>query len=663
MDPALEAQADEMGVRAARGEPTGAAPPTTSSVSSPVVQRYVDVRFSAASGEPEKQYRQSDLGRLLVETTGAPGDRSKNLYADPAAIPLAQNQLRQAGSFIRLEAGESFRGQVKVVPKFVGPGSDQGKVYGHVGGTSGDQMVMPSDCNNSARVIMGIQHEPTLTGASPGDGAIERPVSNQGGTDQVHARRTNFNLYKEGGGDPSAIEQGGLSQLTGAMTAYRAVVAGRPINHSKPASVALFLQRTGNLAGPSGASVAWALLHDIKTGHAELYRDFTAWAGLDARERPRVGDALVTYLPEGAAATRITRNTKAYNALVKTLKDAIESPGRTAAVALNAVHATAVQDIANANQTLAEKRQALATKQEELTRARAALQQLVSASTEDGQAELRGTINTLNEEVTTTLPQAIQAAERQLTLATETRNFTAALIPAFQPDRVVNPTQLAIEALRRIGITADTTFNNVKDVLNQQQLGNRYFGAGIDAQFQNAVSQNDLWNKHWGGVVMTDGSDYVTLENDASTAPPEGPNVNTSWGFAMYGSKKAGQSFHEQMMQTGDFGNFASTARFRGHGTHAQAATPAETRELWASIDRLVAYSNCDEAKLRSIAEQLSPEQRTALRQRYEADLLRLDGELPPDRKRDFKRRARMGMVSYDRPDYVILQTMVGILI
>jgi len=56
------------------------------------------------------------------------------------------------------------------------------------------------------------------------------------------------------------------------------------------------------------------------------------------------------------------------------------------------------------------------------------------------------------------------------------------------------------------------------------------------------------WNFHWGGVVMTDGDDRVTLENyavgDASVK-------NNDWIFMMYGSaKKAGQTFHEQHKST-----------------------------------------------------------------------------------------------------------------
>lgn len=55
-----------------------------------------------------------------------------------------------------------------------------------------------------------------------------------------------------------------------------------------------------------------------------------------------------------------------------------------------------------------------------------------------------------------------------------------------------------------------------------------------------AISTTSAYNFHYGAVVMTSGSDRVTLENFVGHMPSD-------WGFRMYGpSSKAGQTFHEQ---------------------------------------------------------------------------------------------------------------------
>jgi len=66
------------------------------------------------------------------------------------------------------------------------------------------------------------------------------------------------------------------------------------------------------------------------------------------------------------------------------------------------------------------------------------------------------------------------------------------------------------------------------------------------------------WNFHWGGVVMKsdDKTDNVTLENyavgDASVQ-------NKKWDFAMYGTSKKGQTFHEQHHDTKQHGKTPTT--------------------------------------------------------------------------------------------------------
>ncbi len=80
------------------------------------------------------------------------------------------------------------------------------------------------------------------------------------------------------------------------------------------------------------------------------------------------------------------------------------------------------------------------------------------------------------------------------------------------------------------------------------------------------------WNFHWGGVVLKDGSNNVTLENYAVGFAPTGDKqkdkenaqraydwVNHDWNFQMYGTAKKGQSFHEEHLDTGTHGTRAST--------------------------------------------------------------------------------------------------------
>jgi hypothetical protein len=65
------------------------------------------------------------------------------------------------------------------------------------------------------------------------------------------------------------------------------------------------------------------------------------------------------------------------------------------------------------------------------------------------------------------------------------------------------------------------------------------------------------YNFHFGAVVMTSGSDRVTLENFADLG-------TTDWGFHMYGpAAKEGQTFHEQNKETGAQGTDPMTMTTR----------------------------------------------------------------------------------------------------
>jgi hypothetical protein len=70
--------------------------------------------------------------------------------------------------------------------------------------------------------------------------------------------------------------------------------------------------------------------------------------------------------------------------------------------------------------------------------------------------------------------------------------------------------------------------------------------------------ENETWNFHWGGVVMEsiDTNDKVVLENYAVGDPME---QNHDWEFAMYGTVKKGQTFHDVHSATNQHGTSPTT--------------------------------------------------------------------------------------------------------
>jgi hypothetical protein len=121
---------------------------------------------------------------------------------------------------------------------------------------------------------------------------------------------------------------------------------------------------------------------------------------------------------------------------------------------------------------------------------------------------------------------------------------------------------------------------------------------------------------------MTEGGDYLTLENDASTEKHGA--MNTKWGFALYGSEKTGQSFHDQMMASGDFGNFAATARFTGpRGTDDKAQRGRQYDQKLPDLstdqklDLALSQAGDSHEQLLEVLQGLGGAGRAALKQRY----------------------------------------------
>jgi hypothetical protein len=107
-------------------------------------------------------------------------------------------------------------------------------------------------------------------------------------------------------------------------------------------------------------------------------------------------------------------------------------------------------------------------------------------------------------------------------------------------------------------------YNQVQSSYNlDQELGiNEYanpsVGQGYTISTGGQNIQNDTWNFHWAGVIMTsnDNKDKVVLENYAVGDPSK---RNKKWKFRMHGTVKKGQSFHEQHKRTNQHGDSPTT--------------------------------------------------------------------------------------------------------
>lgn len=112
-------------------------------------------------------------------------------------------------------------------------------------------------------------------------------------------------------------------------------------------------------------------------------------------------------------------------------------------------------------------------------------------------------------------------------------------------------------------------YNNLseseRDTIDQQIGINKYANPEVGQGFTTSSGGDPVpgvstWNFHWGGVVMesNDKSDKIVLENyavgDASVE-------NQKWEFAMYGTKKKGQSFHEVHKDTNQHGESPTTMK------------------------------------------------------------------------------------------------------
>lgn len=541
-DPALEAEADEMGARAARGEPTGLPAPAAGPATSAPIQRYVDKELDG------RYWRFSDGGKIAVPTNA-----SHELYATQAAILHAEQQLQAVQSFIRLDAvagqpqGEQIALELEGKPQLMrakpsyrsrGP-----KTLNHdkmiLGNSPGwedqvDDIVVNyqpgegekpldlgvprfrnilrtfSDCNKCARLIMG-------------EVGTEKPVVSKGGHDQIYEQQPG-GLFKgkeveDNHAKPIQTEIGGMTALNESLISYRDSdhlrdLPAQPGEHENELAVQVlaFKELARGLTRETPTE-SWRVYHDMQQQTPAVYRDFSTWASIDGKAKPQVGEALVTYRVMGGHGKRLNKSPLVFQNIAASFG---EDKVRDRKVVDTPLH-----------------------------------QQLLEAFGPEMVENMK-----VGEIDLSLLPERndVEALRKKL-LRTAIEEFKA---KAGQDD----------DFLQQYGITVDTPYDELMAKANQLKDN--------EPRLQRGVEKDDLWNKHWGGVVMVDdsaGYDYVTLENDASTSETSRDltnqlskgDVNEAWRFQLHGAHNEGQSFHEQMMLggKGDFGTLASTMRYR----------------------------------------------------------------------------------------------------
>lgn len=106
-------------------------------------------------------------------------------------------------------------------------------------------------------------------------------------------------------------------------------------------------------------------------------------------------------------------------------------------------------------------------------------------------------------------------------------------------DKISLPTDCA-SIVREIVSNGKTVENDRLD--DNPDIGSNYY---TDLP---ANASNVGWNFHWGGVILKDGGDNVTLESAGGTSL--GSMGKQSWWFQMYGTKNVDQTFKKQIHQT-----------------------------------------------------------------------------------------------------------------
>jgi hypothetical protein len=529
-DAGLEAEADAMGAMAARGESTGMSAPARPTTV-PALQRYKDVR---AGGQP---WRLSEGHRALMKTSGSPGDRSHDLWADPTLVGQANTQLAAAGSFIRLASGGDSQnvilregGRNVALEQEV-----RTRAYER---SSGDQLAdyyaslntelernEPSGVNERAQELSGARAE-----SSPEQLVQDRGEALRQRREEVRTHDQTVTLTRvKPTFDAASAPPNGTYQVLGALQQHHQ----RLYTQSDCNETARLIMGVNEQARNEQPVVG--------TGHAP-----TTIAPRD-----------ITFGKEGGGGTIAERGG------LTGLADAMAAYSATVgARGLDGPQVVIFQQqylLVHANPGLAHK--ALRTIKDTAPAVYADFAQYAQIDTAVA-PEVGDALVTYRLEKTGNDPSRSPRLYRALLDVLMTRLGMAE--------------NVAVETLEASQITPLTTYYQLSLRVESLVAAVRLLGQtpehGLAADALSATAENNvLWNKHWGGVVMKDGADFVTLENDASTqnAPTSvqvgqgNVRANSEWGFAMYGTVTPEQTFHDQMMRTQDFGDFASTKRYR----------------------------------------------------------------------------------------------------
>lgn len=134
---------------------------------------------------------------------------------------------------------------------------------------------------------------------------------------------------------------------------------------------------------------------------------------------------------------------------------------------------------------------------------------------------------------------------------------------------------------RAYGVTIDTLSKTDTSLLEKQagfnsgaspEVGESYVTTP-DRWREDFEAGESTWSYHWAGVIMKDGGDDVTLENVRAT----GVGMSRDWYYGMYGTEKEGQSFHEEQMAGGWFGNKGTTMVVRPEKPKAPSSSSDST--------------------------------------------------------------------------------------
>ncbi len=105
--------------------------------------------------------------------------------------------------------------------------------------------------------------------------------------------------------------------------------------------------------------------------------------------------------------------------------------------------------------------------------------------------------------------------------------------------------------------------NKIDEELKINKFANPEVGHGYTmSSGGKKYKKEKTWNFHWAGVVMKsdDSKDNITLEN---YAVGNASVKNTDWDFAMYGTFKKDQTFHEQHKETKQHGRKPTTMHIK----------------------------------------------------------------------------------------------------